>query len=164
MTAHISFTGNATSDAELRFTPSGAAVANVTIAVTPRVKDGDGWKDGDPAFYRVAAWRQLAENVAESVKRGNRVTVTGQLKPRTFEHNGAERLSLDVDADSVALDLRFATATATKAQRQQPAQQSSGWGQQQAQQAQGDPWQGGGGWAPTGAPANAGSDEPPFAR
>ena len=135
MTAHISFTGNATEDATLRFTPSGAAVANVTIAVTPRVKDGDGWKDGDPAFYRVAAWRQLAENVAESVRRGDRVTVTGQLKPRPFEHNGAERLSLDVDADSVALDLRFATATATKAQRQQSVQHSQGGPRQQA-----DPW------------------------
>ena len=159
MTAHISFTGNATSDAEIRFTPSGAAVANVTIAVTPRVKDGDGWKDGDPAFYRVAAWRQLAENVAESVRRGDRVTVTGQLKPRPFEHNGAERLSLDVDADSVALDLRFATATATKAQRQQPAQQSQGGPRQQA-----DPWsqpqqQGAWGGQQTTAPAH---DNPPF--
>lgn len=144
MTAHISFTGNATEDATLRFTPSGAAVANVTVAVTPRVKDGDGWKDGDPAFYRVAAWRQLAENVAESVRRGDRVTVTGQLKPRPFEHNGAERLSLDVDADSVALDLRFATATATKAQRQatQPPPRG-GWDQQPPQPAPPGGWGGG---------------------
>ena len=161
MTAHISFTGNATSDAEIRFTPSGAAVANVTVAVTPRVKDGDGWKDGDPAFYRVAAWREMAENVAESVKRGNRVTVTGQLKPRTYEHNGAERISLDVDADSVALDLRFATATATRANRQDGPPRA-----QAASQAQptADPWQqttGSGGWGGQMA-AGVNQSEPPF--
>lgn len=115
--AQISFTGNATSDAELRFIPSGAAVANVTVAVTPREKVGDAWQDGQAAFYRVAAWRKLAENVAESVHRGDRVTVTGVLKPREFEHNGEKRLSLDVTADSVALDLTFATATTRKAER-----------------------------------------------
>lgn len=143
MAAQINFTGNATSDAELRFTPSGAAVANVTVAVTPREKQPDGsWGDGEPAFYRVAAWRSLAENVAESIHRGDRVTVVGTLKPREYEHNGEKRVSLDVTADSVALDLRFATASATKARRdQQPAQQQP--------QAQGDPWNqstGAGGW------------------
>ncbi len=146
MTAQITFTGNATDDASLRFTPSGAAVANVTIAVTPRVKNGDQWEDGDPAFYRVAAWRDMAENVAESVKRGNRVTVVGKLKPREFEHNGEKRISLDVDADSIALDLRWATAQAVKAQRgtqPAPAPQAGGWGNQQP-----DPWANGG-QAPT---------------
>ena len=143
MTAHITFTGNATGDAELRFTPpNGAAVANVTIAVTPRVKNGDQWEDGDPAFYRVTAWREMAENAAESVKRGNRVTVVGKLKPREFEHNGEKRMSLDVDADSIALDLRWATAQAVKAGRSQPQPT-------QSQQQQADPWNqstGGGGW------------------
>ena len=141
--AQISFTGNATSDAELRFTPSGAAVANVTIAVTPREKVGDQWQDGQAAFYRVAAWRKLAENVAESVTRGSRVTVVGALKPREYEHNGEKRISLDVTADSVALDLTFDPAAHRRGERiqQQPA---------------GDPWATGGG-----TPATA-NDEPPF--
>lgn len=145
--AQISFTGNATGDAELRFTPSGAAVANVTIAVTPREKDGDQWKDGEPAFYRVAAWRKLAENVAESVTRGARVTVVGTLKPREYEHNGEKRISLDVTADSVALDLTFDPATVRKAERK-----GGGFGQQPAS----DPWATGGG-----NPAPA-TDEIPF--
>ena len=131
--AQISFTGNATGDAELRFTPSGAAVANVTVAVTPREKVGDQWQDGQAAFYRVAVWRDMAENVAESVRRGDRVTVVGRLKPREFEKDGAKRLSLDVDADSVALDLRFRGARA--AEKSQRGQQGGG---QAAPQA--DPW------------------------
>lgn len=146
--AQISFTGNATGDAELRFTPSGAAVANVTIAVTPREKDGDQWKDGEPAFYRVAAWRKLAENVAESVTRGARVTVVGTLKPREYEHNGEKRISLDVTADSVALDLTFDPAVHRRGERiqQQPA---------------GDPWAtGGGNPVPTGTAFP--DDQPPF--
>lgn len=141
MSARITFTGNATGDAEIRFTPSGAAVANLTVAVTPREKDGDQWKDGEPAFYRVAAWRGLAENVAESIKKGDRVTVVGVLKPRPFEHNGEKRVSLDVTADSVALDLTFATARATRAERSQPRQPQS------------DPWQ---------APPSQFDDSAPF--
>lgn len=136
--AQITLTGNATGDAELRFTQSGTAVANVTVAVTPREKNGDQWQDGQPAFYRVASWRDMAENVAESVRKGDRVTVVGRLKPREFEHNGEKRLSLDVDADSVALDLRFRTAQAgPKPQRgnqQQPTQQSDPWANQPQQQ------------------------------
>src|SRR5690606_11643123 len=102
--ALISFTGNATADAEVRFTPGVDAVANVTIAVTPRDKVDGRWVDGPAAFYRVAAWKQLGENVAESVRKGDRVTVVGKLKPREFEHQGQKRLSLDVTAESVALD------------------------------------------------------------
>ena len=141
--AQITFTGNATADAEIRFIGSGAAVANVTVAVTPREKVGDTWQDGQAAFYRVAAWRKLGENVAESVKRGSRVTVVGTLKPREYEHNGEKRLSLDVTADSVALDLTFDPATHRRGERiqQQPA----------------DQWATGGG---TPFPAN--DSEPPF--
>lgn len=142
--AQISFTGNATSDAELRFTPSGAAVANVTIAVTPREKVGEQWQDGQAAFYRVSAWRRLAENVAESVKRGSRVTVVGTLKPREYEHNGEKRLSLDVTADSVALDLTFDPAAHRRGDRTH-------------QPSAADPWATGGG---TPFPAN--DSEPPF--
>ena len=144
---HIAITGNATADAELRFLPDGKAVANVTVAVTPREKQPDGsWGDGPAAFYRVAAWRKLGENVAESVKRGSRVTVVGTLKPREYEHNGEKRISLDVTADSVALDLTFDPAAHRRADRQQqPA----------------DPWAAPG--VATPAPGtNYGDSEPPF--
>ena len=142
--AQITFTGNATSDAELRFLPSGVAVASITVAVTPREKVGDQWQDGQAAFYRVSAWRDMAENVAESVRKGDRVTVVGRLKPREYEHNGVTRMSLDVDADSVALDLRFRSAQAgprkEQGQRQQGyGQQAASYGQPQGQQ-QADPW------------------------
>lgn len=138
--AQITFTGNATSDAELRFTQSGAAVANVTVAVTPREKNGDQWVDGQAAFYRVAAWRDMAENVAESIQKGDRVTVVGRLKPREYEHNGEKRTSLDVDADSVALDLRFRTAKAgPKPQRGNSNPHAP---QMNQQRAESDPWAG----------------------
>lgn len=134
--ALISFTGNATADAEIKFRPNGDAVANVTVAVTPRVKVDGQFTDGPAAFYRVAAWKQLAENVGESVKRGDRVTVVGTLKPREYEHNGEKRMSLDVTAESVALDLRFATAAANRANRSQGGQQRP----QQSQAPAADPW------------------------
>ena len=132
----ITITGNATSDAELTFAQSGTALARFTVAVSKREKQADGsWGDGATSFYRVTAFQQLAEHAAESVKRGDRVTVVGRLEPREYEHNGEKRTSLDVAADEVALSLRWATATATKAQRQQPAQQSQSGPRQQA-----DPW------------------------
>lgn len=118
--ATITFTGNATADAELRYTPGGDPVAGVSVAVTPRERKGDQWQDGQPAFYRVSAWKKLGENVAASVHRGDRVTVVGVLRPREFEHNGEKRMSLDVTAESVALDLRFAPAVSS---RQPQAQQ-----------------------------------------
>lgn len=160
--AQISFTGNATADAELKYVGAGP-VANFSVAVTPRRKVDGQWVDGQPAFYRVAAWQQLAENAAESIRMGDRVTVVGRLEPREYEHEGQKRTSLDVNADSVALDLRFATATAVKAQRQvggQP-QQQGGWGgapQQAAQQPPPQPRPQG-----YGAPQQPGYDsEPPF--
>jgi single-strand DNA-binding protein len=108
--AQISFTGNATADVDLKYTPAGLAVANVTVAVTGREKKGDTWVDGAAAFYRVAVWRDAAENLANSITKGDRVTVVGRLKPREFEQNGVKRISLEVDADSVALDVRFKVA------------------------------------------------------
>lgn len=151
--AQITFTGNATADADLKFTQSGHAVANLSVAVTPREKVDGEWVDGQPAFYRVAAWRQFGENVAESVRRGDRVTVVGRLKPREFEHNGEKRLSLDVDADSVALDLRFRTARAGAKTQSGPPQQAQGdaWGQPAPQQQAPQGW----GSAPS-------YDQPPF--
>lgn len=155
MTTTIALTGNATSDAELKFGRTGTPWASLTVAVTPREKQQDGtYGDGSSAFYRVACFGTLAENVAESVQRGTRVTVVGQLKPREYEHNGEKRISLDVTADSVALDLRFATAQAVKAQRGQAQagqpQQPDPWNQPQPQQAWG------------GQPSVPTHDEPPF--
>jgi single-strand DNA-binding protein len=120
--ALISFTGNCTNDVELRFTPSGHPVANVTVAVTPREKDGDTWKDGDAAFYRVTLWRQAGENLANSITKGDRVSVVGRLKPREYESQGRKGISLDVDADSVALDVRFKAARFAESAQREPAQ------------------------------------------
>lgn len=145
--ATITLTGNACADGELRFTQSGVAVAGVTVAVTPREKVGEEWKDGDAAFYRVTAWRQFGENVAESIRKGDRVTVVGRLKPREYEHNGVTRTSLDVDADTVALDLRFRPAlTGDKPQQSQwrPVQQRPQQAAQPTQQGNGGGWGGGG--------------------
>ena len=163
---NITITGNATSDCELTFAQSGTALARFTVAVSKREKQPDGsWGDGATSFYRVTAFQQLAEHAAESVKRGDRVTVVGRLELREYEHNGEKRLSPDVAADEVALSLRFATATATKAQRQ-PAQQSQGGPRQQA-----DPWAGpqqgqqAQAWGGGGMPAGTGPhDEPPFTK
>lgn len=141
MSAPISITGNVTADPTLRFQHDGTPVANLTVAVTPRAKQPDGsWGDGPTAFYRVAAWKSLGENVAESIHRGDRVVVVGTLRPREYEHDGQTRLSLDVTADSIGPDLRFATAQVSKANRQQVAPQP---------RPQGDPWSqstGAGGW------------------
>lgn len=116
--ATIVVVGNATADAEVRYTRTGTAVANWTLACTPRVKDGDGWTDGEAAFYRCAAWDRLGESVADTVRKGMRLVVTGRLRPRSFtDRNGAERLSLDVEVDHVGPELRFATATVEKVAR-----------------------------------------------
>lgn len=103
--------GNLTDDPELRFTPQGAAVANFRIAVTPRFRDGDVWKDGETSFFRVNVWRQQAENVAESLTRGSRCIVTGRLRSRSWETpEGEKRYATEVEADEVAPSLKFATA------------------------------------------------------
>lgn len=154
----ITVVGNLTADPELRFTPAGAAVANLTVASTPRVKDGDSWKDGETLFFRCAAWKQLGENVAESLRKGMQVIVQGRLRTRSYEHNGETRTSLELDVDHIGPSLQWATASVTRAQRGQGAY--SGGGQQQRQQSpQGDPW-----GAPAGDPwaSPSSSDEPPF--
>lgn len=99
--------GNLTKDPELRFTSSGRAVANADVAVTARIKDGDQWKDGDTAFYRVAIWGTAAEHFVESAGKGTRVLVSGVLTPREFESNGVKRLSLDVTADEIGISTKF---------------------------------------------------------
>jgi single-strand DNA-binding protein len=155
----ITLVGNLTDDPELRFTPSGAAVANFTVASTPRTKQGDEWVDGDPMFLRCSIWRQAAENVVESLTRGTRVIVQGRLRCRPYEtREGEKRTSWELDVDAIGPELQWATAKVTKAsrggngggrqqsggQRQQPADP---WGQGQTP---GDPW------------ARPATDEPPF--
>ncbi len=109
--------GNLTADPELRFTPSGAPVANFTVASTPRTFDratGE-WKDGDAMFLNCSVWRQAAENVAESLTKGMRVIVQGRLKSRSYEtREGERRTVFEVDVDEVGPSLRYATAKVTR--------------------------------------------------
>jgi single-strand DNA-binding protein len=175
----ITVIGNLTDDPELRFTPSGAAVANFTVASTPRTFDrqSNDWKDGETLFLRCAVWRQYAENVAESLTKGTRVIVSGRLKSRQYEtREGEKRTAFEVDVDEIGPALRYATAKVTRAGRSGGqggggygggAPQGGGapandpWSSQPAQSApaggQGgnDPWAAPGGSSPAG-------DEPPF--
>lgn len=159
----ITVIGNLTDDPELKFTPSGAAVANFTVASTPRTFDRqtNEWKDGDALFLRCAAWRQLAENVAESLTKGQRVIVTGALRVRQFERqDGSKGTSVELNVDEVGPSLRYATAKVTKVSRSGGAGGGFGggdggaanpWSNQPAQPA-GDAWGTGGG----------STEEPPF--
>lgn len=110
----ITIIGNLVDDPELRFTPTGDAVANFRVASTPRVFDRDAgeWSDGETLFLTCTLWRQFAENVAESLQRGQRVIVHGRLKQRSYENNEGERRTVyEIDADEVGPSLRFMTAT-----------------------------------------------------
>ncbi len=116
----ITIIGNLTSDPELRWTPSGAAVANVTIASTPRTLDRSTqeWKDGEPLFLRCSVWRQAAENVAESLTRGSRVMAQGRLRQRSFEtKEGENRTVVELEVDEIGPSLRYATATVARVSR-----------------------------------------------
>ncbi|WP_404389924.1 single-stranded DNA-binding protein [Humibacillus xanthopallidus] len=156
----ITIIGNLTADPELRFTPSGAAVANFTVASTPRQFDrqSNEWKDGETLFMRCSVWRDAAENVAESLQRGTRVIVSGRLKSRSYEtKEGEKRTVVEMDVDEIGPSLRSATAKVNKTQRGgaggggfgggQGGQGGSGWGAPagggQAGQAE-DPWATGG--------------------
>ena len=112
---HVTLIGNLTDDPELKITSGGAAVANFRLAVTPRVRDDDGWRDGETSFFRVNAWRDLAENVADSLGKGARTVVVGRLRSRSWETpEGEKRSVVEVEADEVAPSLRFATAKVTR--------------------------------------------------
>ena len=121
--------GNLTDDPELRFTPQGVAVANFRLAVSRRVKDESGqWKDGETSFFRISCWRQLAENVAESLTRGMRVIVTGTLKMRQWEtQEGEKRSVVEVEATEVGPSLKWATAKVEKTSRQGGAATTGDW-------------------------------------
>ncbi|KLU08221.1 MULTISPECIES: single-stranded DNA-binding protein [Kocuria] len=109
----ITVIGNLTADPELRFTPSGAAVANFTVASTPRTFDrqSNEWKDGETLFLRCSVWREAAENVAESLQKGMRVIVQGRLKSRSYETKEGERRTVtELDVDEVGPSLRYASA------------------------------------------------------
>ena len=112
----VTLIGNLTDDPELRFTANGAAVANFRLAVTPRVRQGDQWTDGETSFFRINCWRQLAENVTETLGKGARAIVIGRLRMRSWETDEGERRSVvEVEADEVAPSLKFATATIERA-------------------------------------------------
>jgi len=145
----ITVVGNLTADPELRFTPSGAAVASFTVASTPRTFDrqSNEWKDGESLFLRCSVWRQAAENAAESLTKGMRVIVSGRLKANTYEtREGEKRTSYEVDVEEVGPSLKYASAKVTKTQRQG----GSGFGGD-------DPWASGGNQG--GAPANQGAGQ-----
>ena len=116
----VTVVGNLTADPELRFTPSGAAVASFTIASTPRTFDRNTneWKDGEALFLRCSIWRQAAENVAESLQRGMRVVAQGRLQQRSFEtREGEKRTVVELEVDEVGPSLRYATAKVNKVAR-----------------------------------------------
>ncbi len=170
----ITVIGNITDDPDLRFTPSGAAVANFTVASTPRIfdKQTNEWKDGDALFLRCSIWRQAAENVAESLQRGSRVVVSGRLKQRSFEtREGEKRTVFELDVDEIGASLKYATAKITKTTRSG----AGGGGGDYSGSAGNDPWAsqpatGGGGGQSNGGgndpwasqPAGAATDDPPF--
>jgi single-strand DNA-binding protein len=163
----ITVIGNLVSDPELRFSPSGAAVANMTIASTPRTFDrqANEWRDGETLFLRASIWREAAENVAESLTKGMRVIAEGVLKSRSYEDKKTQekRTVIELEVTEIGPSLKYANAKVNRTQRSnsQSGQQGGGFGGGQ-QQAQSDPWaapsgQGnGGGWG------NGPDSEPPF--
>jgi single-strand DNA-binding protein len=140
----ITVVGNLTGDPELRFTPSGAAVANFTIASTPRNfdKQTNEWKDGDTLFLNCSIWRQAAENVAESLQKGMRVVAQGRLKQRSYEtREGEKRTVVELDVEEVGPSLKYATAKVARVQRSGGGGgYGGGSGGQGAQGGGDDPW------------------------
>lgn len=146
----LTIVGNLTNDPELRFTPSGQAVASFTVASSARYLDktSNEWKDGEALYMRCSVWRQYAENVAESLTRGTRVIVTGRLKQRSYEtREGEKRTVIEMDVEDVGPALRYSTAKVTRVQRG-----GGGFGGDQGTGPENDPWAAS---APT-------DDEPPF--
>jgi single-strand DNA-binding protein len=121
----LTIVGNLTSEPELRFLPSGQAVANFTVASTPRTYDRQTgqWRDGEALFLRCALWGQPAENASESLDRGMRVVVSGRLKQRSFEtREGEKRTVVELDVDEIGPSLRYATAKVSKVERNRAPQ------------------------------------------
>jgi single-strand DNA-binding protein len=158
----ITIVGNLVDDPELRFTPSGAAVAKFRVASTPRYLDKatNEWKDGDSLFLSCNVWRQTAENVAESLQRGMRVIIQGRLKQRSYEtKEGEKRTVFEIEVDEVGPSLRNATAKISKTSRAGGAPAGGGNGGANGG-GNDDPWASS---APAGWGASVGSmEEPPF--
>jgi single-strand DNA-binding protein len=146
----ITLIGNLVTDAELRFTPSGSAVANFRIASTPRTFDrqSNEWKDGETLFLPCNVWREQAENLVESLTKGSRVIISGRLKPRTYEtKEGEKRTVIELEVDEMGPSLKSATAKVQRTQRNGSSQQGQGnaggnspWGNHGSSTAQEDPW------------------------
>jgi len=150
--SQITIIGNLTDATELRFTAAGKAVANFTVAESKRVKDGDGWKDGPSTFWRCSLWDATAENMAESLSKGMRVIVVGEVAQRSYETNaGEKRTVFEVTAQEVGPSLKWATAKVEKS-----AGKPSGFGSKPSKAApvSDDPW--------NAAPAAGGDDVAPF--
>jgi len=148
----LTITGNLVDDPELRFTPSGQAVARFRIASTPRYRESKSgeWKDGDPLFLTCVAWRQLAENTAETLQRGMRAIVTGRLRQRNYEaQDGSKRTVYELELDEAGPSLRSATAKVTKVSRSGSGGHAPGATASSGEDT--DPWA-----------SEAASDEPPF--
>jgi single-strand DNA-binding protein len=162
----ITVVGNVTSDPELRFTPSGAAVANFTVASSTRIldKQTNEWKDGDTVFLRCNVWRQYAENVAETLTRGMRVIVTGRLKVRQYEtRDGGKGTSVECEVDDVGPALRFATAKVNKVARGGGGfGDGPGGGPGGGSAPADDPWASNAPSGGAGAAWGGSNDEPPF--
>jgi single-strand DNA-binding protein len=185
----ITIVGNLTDDPELRFTPSGAAVAKFRIASTPRTLDRqtNEWKDGEPLFLACNIWRDAAEHVAESLQRGARVIVQGRLRQRSYEtREGEKRTVYELEVDEIGPSLRYATAKVQRMNRSGGGGSGGGFGASNGggggnRQSGGgstsggggnfdDPWAtsapassgGGGGGARSGGGSSSFDDEPPF--
>ncbi|GAB13168.1 single-stranded DNA-binding protein [Arthrobacter globiformis] len=187
----ITVIGNLTNDPELRFTPSGSAVANFTIASTPRTFDrqSNEWKDGETLFLRASVWREAAENVAESLTKGTRVIVSGRLKSRSYEtKEGEKRTVIELEVDEIGPSLRYANAKVNRTQRSggqggfgggnsggfggggfgggqggnQGGNTGGNWGGNQPAAAQDDPWATPGVSNAGGGWGNGPDSEPPF--
>ena len=171
----VTVVGNLTNDPELRFTPSGAAVASFTVASSTRVldKQTNEWKDGDTLFMRCSVWRQYAENVAESLQRGMRVIATGRLKQRSYEtKEGEKRTVVEMEVDDIGPALRFATAKVAKVSRSGGGfggGDGGGFSGGGASAPADDPWasqssggNAGGGWGGGSGGGATQYDEPPF--
>jgi single-strand DNA-binding protein len=171
----ITIVGNLVDDPELRFTPSGAAVANFRIASTPRIYDRQSgeWRDGDTLFLSCSVWRQAAENVAESLQKGMRAIVQGRLKQRQYEtREGEKRTVFEIDVEEVGPSLRSATAKVAKTTRSGAGGgwQGGGGGGGGASSGGNDPWasppaSGGASGGTSGADpwaSGGASEEPPF--
>lgn len=172
----ITVVGNVTADPELRYTQNGLAVANFTIASTPRSFDRQSgeWKDGEPLFLRASVWREFAENVASTLQKGMRVIAQGRLKQRQYEtKEGERRTSLELEIDEIGPSLRFATAQVQRGGAGGGQRSVGGGGYQQQAgpsggfaQSQGDAWAQPGGQSAGGDvwnnPGSYGNDETPF--